>query len=116
MKKLFLLLAAVIITTGIFGQKGKVTAALGFIEQGALDKAKEALDAALADEKSKVWPNTYSAIGDLGQKIFETNDPKYNSLYGDPLAEAYAAYEKDMNLTLREPPRKKSLQILPTTH
>lgn len=112
MKKLFLLLAAVTITTGIFGQKGKVTSALSFIEQGALDKAKEALDAALIDEKSKVWTNTYYAIGDLGQKIFETNDPKYNSIYADPLAEAYAAYEKAIELDPKGTTKKKIITNL----
>ena len=41
MKKFFLLIAVVCISTGAFAQKGKVTSAMTFIEQGALDKAKE---------------------------------------------------------------------------
>ena len=43
MKKLFLLIAVVSISTGVWAQRGKVTAALSFIEQGALDKAKKLL-------------------------------------------------------------------------
>ncbi|HOP59350.1 MAG TPA: hypothetical protein PLR52_08020 [Bacteroidales bacterium] len=53
MKKLFLLIAVISISTGAWAQRGKVTAALSFIEQGELDKAKEALDAALEHKKTK---------------------------------------------------------------
>ncbi|MZP54971.1 MAG: hypothetical protein GT600_05945, partial [Bacteroidales bacterium] len=94
MKKLFLLIAVISISTGVWAQKGKVTAALSFIEQGALDKAKEALDAAFANEKSKDWFNTYFAKGKFCQAVFESDNPKFSSYCADPLAEAYAAYEK----------------------
>src|SRR5665647_1166552 len=46
MKKLFLLIATISISFGAMSQKGKVTSALSLIEQGSLDKAKEALDQA----------------------------------------------------------------------
>ena len=47
MKKFFLLIAAVSISFGAMAQKGKVTSALSYIDQGTLDKAKEAIDQAL---------------------------------------------------------------------
>ena len=47
MKKFFLLIAVVSISVGAMSQKGKVTSALGYIDQGVLDKAKEAIDQAL---------------------------------------------------------------------
>lgn len=98
MKKLFLLIAVVSISMGAMAQKGKVTSALSYIDQGLLDKAKEALDAALVDEKSKDWFNTYFAKGKLCQASFESENPKFKAFYKDPLGEAYAAYEKSIQL------------------
>jgi tetratricopeptide (TPR) repeat protein len=98
MKKFLLLIAAVSISFGVMAQKGKVTGALSFIEQGSLDKAKEALDQALANESTSTWFNTYFAKGKLCQAVFLSDNPKFKSFYADPLTEAYAAYEKAMEL------------------
>lgn len=98
MKKLLLLSAVICITLGAFAQKGKVTSALSFIEQGALDKAKEALDQAMTDPKSAEWFNTYFAKGRLCQAVFKSDNPKFKSLCPDPLDEAYAAYQKALEL------------------
>ena len=107
MKKIFLLIAAISISLGVMAQKGKVTSALSFIDQEALDKAKEALDQAFTNEKSKDWYNTYFAKGKLCQAIFESVDPKYSSYYSDPLGEAYAAYEKAMELDDKDRIKKR---------
>ena len=107
MKKFFLLLTLVCISLGVMAQKGKVTSALSFIDQGALDKAKEALDQAFANEKSKDWFNTYFAKGKLCQAVYEADNAKYNSYYPDPLAEAYAAYEKAISLDTKGGTKKK---------
>ena len=98
MKKFFLLIAAISISFGVMAQKGKVTSALSYIDQGLLDKAKETIDQALLDDKSKDWFNTYFAIGKLCQASFESENPKFKEFYADPLAEAYTAYEKAMEL------------------
>ncbi len=107
MKKLFLLIAAVSISLGVMAQKGKVTSALSFIDQGALDKAKEALDQAFVNEKSKNWFNTYFAKGKLCQAVFEAENPNFSSYYSDPLSEAYAAYEKAMELDTKGSIKKR---------
>ncbi len=98
MKKFLLLAAVLFVTIGTFAQKGKVTSALTLIEQGNLDKAKEALDQAMIDEKSKDWFNTYFAKGKLCQAVFKSDNPKFKAFYTDPLGEAYAAYEKALTL------------------
>lgn len=98
MKKFFLLAAAVIISLGAMAQKGKVTSALSFIDQGALDKAKEALDQAMVNEKTKNWSNTYFAKGRLCQAVFSTDNPKFKEFCKDPLGDAYEAYEKAIEL------------------
>jgi len=107
MKKLFLLIAVIFISAGAFAQKGKVTSATTFIEQGALDKAKEALDQAMTDPKSMNWTNTYFAKGQLAQAVFKSDNPKFKEFYTDPLGEAYAAYEKSMELDPKGGAKKK---------
>jgi tetratricopeptide (TPR) repeat protein len=107
MKKMFLLLAVICISTVLFAQKGKVTSAMSFIEQGTLDKAKEALDQAMTDPKSMNWFNTYFAKGKLCQAVYKSDNPKFKSFYTDPLGEAYAAYEKAMELDAKGGTKKR---------
>ena len=107
MKKFFVLIAAISISITAMSQKGKVTSALGFIDQGNLDKAKEAIDQALLDEGTANWPNTYFAKGKLCQASFESENPKYKALYTDPLEESYTAFEKAMELDLKGNIKKK---------
>lgn len=98
MKKIIVIVLALFISLGAIAQMGKVTSAMSFIDQGLLDKAKEALDEALVNEKSKDNPKTYYAKGRLCQEIFKSTDPKYKELIPNPLEEAYAAYEKAIQL------------------
>jgi tetratricopeptide (TPR) repeat protein len=107
MKKFILLIIAVSISIGAIAQKGKVTAAQSFIDQGALDKAKEAIDQALTNEKSNTWSNTFFTKGKLCQAIYDADNPAYNSYYADPLAEAYTSYEKAMELDPKGGTKKK---------
>lgn len=107
MKKVFLLLAVIIISAATFAQKGKVTSALTLIEQGSLDKAKEALDQAMTHPKSMNWFNTYFAKGKLAQAVFKSDNPTFKAYYTDPLGEAYAAYEKSMELDSKGGAKKK---------
>ena len=107
MKKIFLLIAAFSISFGTMAQKGKVTSALSYIDQGILDKAKEAIDAALVNESSMNWFNTYFAKGKLCQATFESENPKFKAFYTDPLGEAYASYEKAMELDTKGSIKKK---------
>ena len=107
MKKFFLLIAAVSISLGAMSQKGKVTSALGFIDQGILDKAKEALDQALVNENTMNWPNTYFAKGKLCQASYESENPKFKEFYPDPLGESYASFEKAIELDPKGGIKKK---------
>jgi tetratricopeptide (TPR) repeat protein len=107
MKKFFLLIAAISISLGAMSQKGKVTSALSYIDQGILDKAKEAIDQALVNEASMNWFNTYFAKGKLCQATFESDNPKFKAFYPDPLAEAYTSYEKAIELDAKGTIKKK---------
>jgi tetratricopeptide (TPR) repeat protein len=107
MKNVFLLIAVVCISTGVFAQKGKVTSAMTLIEQGALDKAKEALDQASNDPKSAEWFNTYFAKGKLYQAVFKSDNPKFKEFSKDPLGDAYANYEKAIELDTKGGTKKR---------
>ncbi|TAL63862.1 MAG: tetratricopeptide repeat protein [Bacteroidetes bacterium] len=107
MKKIFLLIAAFSISFAAMSQKGKVTSALSYIDQGILDKAKEAIDAALVNESSMNWFNTYFAKGKLCQATFKSENPKFQAFYPDPLEEAYLSYEKAIELDLKGNIKKK---------
>jgi len=112
MKKIFLLVALVSISIGAMSQKGKVTSALTLIDQGDLIKAKEALDQALVHPKSANLPNTFFAKGKLAQAVYESEDPRYSALFKDPLDEAYAAYEKAMELDPKGQIKKNILRTM----
>lgn len=88
-------------------QKGKVTSALSFIDQGMLDKAKEAIDQAMANEKTANWSNTFFAKGKLCQAVFESDNAKFKELCPDPLNEAYSSYEKALSLDPKGALKKK---------
>jgi len=107
MKKVFLLFAVIGVSTGMFAQKGKVTSALSLIEQGTLDKAKEALDQAMANPKSMNWFNTYFAKGKFCQAVYKSDNPKFKEYCPSPLFEAYASYEKAMELDTKGGTTKK---------
>ncbi len=98
MKKFFLLLAVISISVTSVAQKGKITSALSLIEQGQLDKAKEAIDQAAANEKTANWYNTYFAKGKLCQAVYKSTDPKFKELCPNPLSEAYEAYKKALSV------------------
>jgi tetratricopeptide (TPR) repeat protein len=98
MKKFFVLVLAITISFGAMAQMCKVTSAISFMDQGLLDKAKEALDQAFLNEKSKDNPKTYLAKGRLCQEVFKTDKANFKTLIENPLEEAYTAYEKALEL------------------
>jgi len=98
MKKITLLLLAVIISAGAMAQKGKITAAETFIRDGAFDKAKEAIETAITHPKSMGLAKTYYVKGKLCQAAFDSGDPKFVDLYPDILMEAYNNFEKAIQL------------------
>lgn len=98
MKKFLAIVLLISVSLGAFSQMGKVTSALSFIDQGLLDKAKESLDQALVNEKSKDNPKTYYAKGRLCQAVFKSENPKFREFYANPLEDALAAFEKALQL------------------
>ncbi|MEZ5000217.1 MAG: tetratricopeptide repeat protein [Bacteroidales bacterium] len=98
MKRFFLSFLIFAVSVGMFAQKGKVASALNFIEAGNLDKAKEAIDRAEVNEKTKDWGRTYYAKARLAQASYESTDAKMKKLFTDPLLVAYENYLKAIKL------------------
>ncbi len=109
MKKFFLLLAVISISIASVAQKGKITSALSLIDQGQLDKAKEAIDQAKANEKTANWYNTFYAQGKLCQAVYKSTDSKFSGLCPDPLFEAYDSYKKALSLDEKGALKKKMI-------
>jgi len=71
------LLAGIMIITAVNAQRGRVTAASAFIDNGDLATAREHLEAAFVHEKSKGWPRTYIVAARLAIAEFRSStDPK----------------------------------------
>lgn len=84
-----LLIACVLVS---YAQKGKVTSALNYVASGQLDKAKEAIEAAEQNEKTKDWEKMFYAKGKVLQAVGESQDENYKNLYEDPFQQAYKYY------------------------
>lgn len=107
MKKITFVLMAVMISVAASAQKGKVTAAESFIAQGAFDKAKEAIETAIANPKSAVLAKTFYVKGKLCQAAFDSGNPKFAELYPDILNEALKNFGKAIEMD----PKMKNILI-----
>jgi len=107
MKKITFVLMAVMISVAASAQKGKITAAESFIAQGAFDKAKEAIETAIANPKSAVLAKTFYVKGKLCQAAFDSGNPKFTELYPDILNEALKNFGKAMEMD----PKMKNILI-----
>ncbi len=76
MKKLLLVCIAIFAVSSVFGQRGKVTAAAAFIDNGDLSAAKQRIDEALLDPVSKEWPKTYIVGARLAAEEYKKNKDK----------------------------------------
>ncbi len=98
-------------------QKGKVSSALNFVESGNLDKAQEAIDAAMEHEKTKEWPKTYYAMGRVAQAMWETGyqteNEKLMNAYDDQLVYAYDNYLKSIEMDDKNSMEKMIIIQLP---
>jgi len=107
MKKITFVLMAVMISIAASAQKGKITAAESFIAQGAFDKAKEAIETAIANPKSAVLAKTFYVKGKLCQAAFDSGNPKFMELYPDILNEALINFGKAIEMD----PKMKNILI-----
>lgn len=94
MRKLSFILVLLLFVTAVNAQKSKVTGASNYLSTGKLDKAKEAIDEGIQDEKCVTWSKAYLVKGQVYQGIFESPLPAFKKLSENPLDIAYDAYMK----------------------
>ena len=99
--KVFLLLLFVCISFSTLGQKAKVVSAYNYLKYGEVDKAKEAIDIAVLNEKAQAMAKTWYYRGRIYHAIYESKDPNINKLDANALNVAYEAYEKATELDLK---------------
>jgi tetratricopeptide (TPR) repeat protein len=91
---------------GLHGQKSRVLSVFQMIDQGKYEDAKESIELAIWNDKTSRWPRTYFAKGLLCQTAWEEGykekDKKKTTLYPGQLFVAYRAYERALELDLRE--------------
>jgi tetratricopeptide (TPR) repeat protein len=92
MKKIALFAVLLLGITSAFAQKGKVTAADSYLTTSDLEKAKEAIDEALASEKSNTWPKTYITAAKVYSELYK------NGSDDQGVIKAYNFYKKAIEL------------------
>ncbi len=92
MKKIILLLISVLTFSVTFAQKGKVTTAITLLDQNMVDKAKEAIDEAVQNEKSKDWPKTYIVAAQVYSRLAKEGKDK------EGILKAFDFYKKAIEL------------------
>lgn len=101
MRKLTFILVMLMCVASVSAQKSKVTGAQNYLTSGKLDKAKEAIDAGIQNEKCVAYAKAYLVKGKVYQGIFESPLPAYKKLAENPLNVAYDAYMKALELDLK---------------
>ncbi|PKQ66995.1 hypothetical protein BZG01_09350 [Labilibaculum manganireducens] len=98
MRKLSFILVMLMCVASVSAQKSKVTGAQNYLTSGKLDKAKEAIDEGVQDEKCVAYAKAYLVKGKVYQGIFESPLPAYKKLAEKPLDIAFDAYMKALEL------------------
>ncbi len=92
MKRFVLYLIFVFTISAVHAQKGKVTAADSYLTTNDLESAKKAIDAALENEKSNVWPKTYIVAAKVYTELAKNGKDDKGVL------KAYEFYKKAIEL------------------
>lgn len=112
MKRIGFVLSLVAISATAMAQGSKVTSASTSIKYGQLDKAKEAIEEALLNEKTKDQAKTWMVRGDVYKAIAETPNPAMKGLCETPTTIALQSYKKAMELDVKGSLRKQILNTL----
>ncbi len=101
----------------VSAQKSKVTGAQNYLTSGKLDKAKEAIDEGIQDEKCVAYAKAYLVKGKVYQGIFESPLPAYKKLAEKPLDVAFDSYMKalelDENGKMEKPVKAQMTNMIP---
>ena len=110
MKRIVLLLAAIMGFLFADAQSAKVQSAINYLRNGKLDKAKENIDAAMTNPSTMDKAKTLFYYGNVYLNIYMSQEPEYKNLAPNALEIAYDAYKKTKQLDTKEE-FKNELQI-----
>ncbi|MEO5570595.1 MAG: tetratricopeptide repeat protein [Bacteroidia bacterium] len=96
MKRISILLIAILYTGAVNAQKAEVQTAWNYLKYDQLDKAKEAIDKAAGNEGSMNMDKTWYYRGLIYEKIYKHE--KFSGLDPQPLQKAYEYYKKSLDL------------------
>jgi len=96
MKKIKILLLALIYVGAVNAQKSKVQVAVNYMKYDELDKAKQAIDEAASNPQSSGMEKTWYYRGLIYQQIFKHE--KFGNLDPQPLQKSYEYYSKSIEL------------------
>jgi tetratricopeptide (TPR) repeat protein len=96
MKRTALIFLMVIIGFIAFSQSSKVVSAFNYHRYGKLDQAKQAIDEAVANEKTMADPKAWFYRGNIYLDIANSTDENYRKLDPDPLKVAYDSYQQSL--------------------
>jgi len=108
MKNVLIALLFFCSTNLVFAQNDAVTSAFFYQKDGRLDKAKEEIDRASTNEKTKDKAKTWFFRGTIYQDIAISEKPEIMALSPDALREAYLAYKKTLELDKKDGEYTKS--------
>ncbi len=102
-KKILLMMMTALLAGGaVYGQASKVTSAWNYLKYDELDKAKDAIELAVANESTKDEAKTWYYRGLIYERIYKKqNDPKkpeFKNLSSNALGEAYSSFKKAIQL------------------
>ncbi len=103
MKHLLVTVVLLIAFVGVFAQRGRVTSAIGYKDEGKLDKAWEAISETVDPankkaEKTVNWSGAWQARGEIIEAIIKSKDENFKKLVQNPVDEAYNSYMKAIEL------------------
>ncbi len=110
MKKVIMMLAIVLATTSLFGQVKERTSAFMFNKNGQYDKAREAIDKAIQNEKTMNDPKTWMYRGIIYLNIVFSD--QFAQLDPQALEKSLESFQKAMVLD-PEDKMKQSADIIP---
>lgn len=112
MKKIFLLLLAIVSCNVLLAQKKVVNAAESALNKGDLKKAWDTLQYALQNDETVNLPTTWFLRGQILQAIARSTDENIRNLVDNPAKDAYESYMKAITLDEKKKiGRKVDLQL-----
>ena len=98
MKKMSVTIVILIMMTQVFAQNATVVSAYNYHNSGKLDKAKEAIDKAITNDKTMVDAKTWFYRGNIYIDIHRSPIEDYRKLDPNALDVAYEAYKRAIEL------------------